>query len=128
MSNFLKDEETSSELTTVPEVSKIAEGSDASLRDYVQLVAIEIGKSAKEHRSALRKHERVLYGYENESGDKVLGLIDRVKELESWKRKWEENEKKIRYAIAGFAVAGPIVIALLTVVLRAILAKMGLKI
>lgn len=68
-----------------------------------------------------------MYGYENEAGDRTLGLIDRVKELEAWKKKWEENEKRIRYAIAGFAIAGPFIITLLTMIFRALLAKMGLK-
>lgn len=128
MSDFLNDEETQVEL----DVLRPLPGGTPLTQDEIWQHLQESKKASRsllsENRKILKKHERAVYGYQSVMGDRVPGLVDRIRELEAWKSKWEENEKRVRYALAGFAIVGPFLFTILGMIFKALLAKMGLKV
>lgn len=77
----------------------------------------------KRQEKKIKQYDKAMYGYKGPTGEDVKGLIDRVKELEEWKKVIERQEQKIRYMIAGIAFVSPFIFYLI----KTLLSKMGIK-
>lgn len=78
----------------------------------------------------LRMHDKSIYGYKPDKagrGEAVQGLVEKVKMLEDWKLEQHEKAKKIKYMIGGIMLIAPFILALVTAVVKSLLAKVGVN-